>query len=159
MSSKTFEALNLIFCRETVTVEHEAAFFPILDLLTSPETFISSPASLTSKKVYDTAISTLVKAGYLSQPGALNTFELSLALHTASPKIEAYYEYYGDLSLSETPQTEGEAPEDCIGSWVDWYGKRVCTVQALRRLVEDSGITNSSCVCSSNSPGSVSDEQ
>ncbi|KIJ36946.1 hypothetical protein M422DRAFT_260570, partial [Sphaerobolus stellatus SS14] len=120
---------------ETAAVEQDAAFFQILDTLTAPESFSKSSASLTNAKVYETAIDTLLKHGYLSEPGALDTFELSLALHTASPNIEAYYEFYGDNALSETPLSEGEEPERCTGSWVDWYGRRVCSVETLRRLV------------------------
>lgn len=117
-------------------MEYEPSFFPVLDLLTAPETFSNSSSTPSDKEVYDTSVRTLLKSGYLSEPGALDTFELSLAVHASSPKIEAYYNYYRDHDLSQMAQADGEKSEDCMGSWVFWYGQRVCSLKTLRRLIE-----------------------
>jgi UDP-glucose:glycoprotein glucosyltransferase len=108
----------------------------LLDLLTSPEVFSESLASLASEAIHEASVRTLSENGYLSEPGALDSFELSLALHAASPKLEAFYQYYQDHKLAQTPLIDGELLDDCSGSWVDWYGHRVCSVDTLRHLVE-----------------------
>ena len=92
---------------------------------------------------------TLLNRGYLSEPGALDTFELSLSLHAASPKIETYYEFYRDHKLAEAPLVDGEVFADCTGSWVEWDGRRVCSVKTLEHLVDSStskGASGSVCV-------------
>ena len=66
--------------------------------------------------------------GYLSDPGELASFEMSLALHTALPKLEAVFQYYTDLHNTE---------DRCNGgSWVDWYGQTVCDPASLKKLVD-----------------------
>lgn len=52
----------------------------------------------------------------------------SLALHTATPKIEAFYSWYKDNGLD----TRIGEREGC-GSWVDWYGEIVCDLETLLR--------------------------
>ncbi len=55
---------------------------------------------------------------------------MHVALHSASPKLEAFYQYYNDHHA-----TRRGDPEVC-GSWVDWYGEVVCDGKTLARLVE-----------------------
>jgi UDP-glucose:glycoprotein glucosyltransferase len=98
--------------------------------------FLQSLETLTNKAIHDVSVRTILNHGYLSQPGALDSFEISLSLHAASPKIEALYEYYRDNKLADTPLVDGESADDCTGSWVEWYGRRVCNVDTLRRLIE-----------------------
>ena len=98
--------------------------------------FPDSLASLPSEAIHEASVRILLENGYFAQPGALETFELSLALHAASPKIETFFQFYRDHKLSQIPIVDGELLEDCTGSWVDWYGHRVCTVDTLRHLVE-----------------------
>ena len=81
--------------RETIAIEEPDAFFPLLDSLTNPETRpdpAPSSAEAAHKYVFDSALS----AGYLAGPGAYGAAESNLALHAATPKIEAFYEYYTD---------------------------------------------------------------
>ncbi|KAF8587209.1 glycosyltransferase family 24 protein [Ramaria rubella] len=136
---------------ESASVEQHDTFFHLLDLLTSPEVFPQPLASLTPEAIHDASVQTLVKNGYLSEPGALESFELSLSLHAASPKIEAYYQYFRDHRLAETPLVDEELTDDCTGSWVEWYGRRVCSVDTLRHLVEvdtlDAGNDTNRSVC------------
>ena len=63
------------------------------------------------------------------QPGAYVAAEMHVALHSASPKLEAFYQYYNDHHAGK------EDGGEC-GSWVDWYGQVVCDVKTLSRLVE-----------------------
>lgn len=122
-----------------------------MELLTSPDVFPRTLSSLSSKTIHDVSVQTLLKSGYLSEPGALDSFELSLSLHAASPKIEAFYEFYRDYKLAEVPLVDGELLDSCTGSWVEWYGRRVCSVDTLRRLVEtgtsESGNATGAFVC------------
>ena len=120
-----------------------------MDLLTSPDVFPQSLTSFTSEAIHDASVQTLLSNGYLSEPGALDTFELSLSLHASSPKIEAFYDYYHDHKLADVPFVDGELIDYCTGSWVDWYGRRVCSVDTLRRLSStlESGNLSSTFVC------------
>ena len=49
---------------------------------------------------------------------------MHLALHSATPKIEAFYSYYTNY-VNKTVE---------CGSWVDWYGDVICDVETLKRL-------------------------
>lgn len=51
--------------------------------------------------------------------------EATLSLHSSMPRLEAAYQYYSD--------NQAGRGADC-GSWVDWYGEVVCTVETLQRL-------------------------
>lgn len=64
--------------------------------------------------------------GIIRQPGDLGIVEMNLAMHAATPKLEAFYNYYED--------THNSRGREC-GSWVDWYGEVVCNVEALAQLV------------------------
>ena len=57
---------------------------------------------------------------------------MHLALHAASPKLEAFYQYYADY---QEARFKDAGLEDC-GSWVDWYGQVVCDVETLVHLYE-----------------------
>ncbi|KAF8905183.1 glycosyltransferase family 24 protein [Gymnopilus junonius] len=51
---------------------------------------------------------------------------MNLAIHAATPKLEAFYNYYVDHH-SQSTGTQ-------CGSWVDWYGEVVCDVETLAQL-------------------------
>lgn len=112
--------------RECAATENPSAYFGVLDLLTSDEVLPSS--TLTDQAVYESSLEVLSSHGYFDEPGSRESLELSLALHAATPKIEAFYQYYTDLNVT-VPSTECQ-------SYVDWYGERVCDAATLRRLVE-----------------------
>ena len=102
-------------------------FFEFLDTLTNPELF-PLPETSSIEDVYKFVVKTALKEGYLTDPGELASLEMSLALHTPLPKLEAAYQYYTDVHGSQT---------ECHGeSWVDWYGQAVCDVATLKRLVD-----------------------
>jgi UDP-glucose:glycoprotein glucosyltransferase len=57
-----------------------------------------------------------------------------LALHAATPKIEAYYQYYHDHHDAKHEDMFSNNPK--CGSWVDWYGQVVCDIETLASLVD-----------------------
>ena len=65
--------------------------------------------------------------GIIRQSGDLGIVEMNLAMHAATPKLEAFYNYYED--------THNNSRGHECGSWVDWYGEVVCDVEGLAHLV------------------------
>lgn len=86
---------------------------------------------MTDEAIYQTALQTAVNQGYLDEPGALAGVELSLALHAATPKIEAFYQHYLD---HQAERNTSEIQNPTCGSWVDWYGTTVCDLETLVHL-------------------------
>lgn len=79
--------------------------------------------------------------GLLEQHGSREMIEMNLAMHAATPKIEAFYNWY------DTRYNASEGRK--CGSWVDWYGDVVCDVESLARLAGVETIdsnTKSGCV-------------
>nr|GAT58270.1 predicted protein [Mycena chlorophos] len=105
---------------ETVSQENPDAFFPLLDRVSDPAESIPS----SDEAIHQFALQLAVSGGLLSEPGSLAAVEMNLGLHAATPKIEAFYQYY-ETHLSTAP--------DCR-SWVDWYGEQVCDVEKLAHL-------------------------
>lgn len=72
---------------------------------------------------------TASRLGLLPKPGSLAFAEINLALHAATPKIEAFYQYYTDR------YGDNAFGEGCE-SWVDWYGQVVCNPEILEKLAD-----------------------
>ena len=70
-----------------------------------------------------------MRLGLLQKTGSLAFADINLALHSATPKIEAFYQYYTDHHGNR------ELGEGC-GSWVDWYGQVVCDLETLENLAD-----------------------
>ena len=117
-------------CRESVALEEPAAFFPVLNAVTDPDAKILQRTS--SKDIHQHIFNAALALDFLAQPGAYAAAEMHLALHAASPKLEAFYQYYND---HHAERSDAAGSQEC-GSWVDWYGEVVCDVQTLSRLVE-----------------------
>ena len=73
-------------------------------------------------------VKTALTEGYLTAPGELAALEMSLALHSPLPKLEAAYQYYSDVHVTRS--------ECSGGSWVDWYGQVICDAASLKKLVD-----------------------
>ena len=114
---------------ETISIEEPDAFFPLLDTLTDPDAF-PGKEELSQEALEQRALQTALSAGYLSTPGSLEVVQAQLGLHSASPKIVAFYQHYSDKAK---PQNVSEGTENC-GSWVDWYGRVICDVDDLMHL-------------------------
>lgn len=110
-------------------MEAPEAFFPILDILTNPDT-LPVDGKMSPEAQQQLAFETAFSAGYLSKPGSLEAVHAQLGLHSAAPKIVAFYQYYSNNVRAQNVSRETEA----CGSWVDWYGEVVCEVDKLIRL-------------------------
>ncbi|KAJ4470665.1 glycosyltransferase family 24 protein [Lentinula edodes] len=111
---------------ETVALENSKAFFPFLDRVTDPDVVIITPNEA-PEAIYSSSLEVAKNMGLFSESGTLAFVEMSLALHAATPKIEAFYHHY-------TETVEQSARRKECGSWVDWYGSVVCDVESLAQL-------------------------
>jgi UDP-glucose:glycoprotein glucosyltransferase len=114
--------------RESVSIENEHAFFPLLDTVTDPNT-PPSAHTLTAEAIHGLVVETTARLGLLPKAGSLAFADINLALHTATPKIEAFYQYYTDHHGNK------DLGGDCR-SWVDWYGQVVCDLETLEKLAD-----------------------
>lgn len=114
--------------RESISIENEHAFFPLLDALTDPDT-PPSVHTLTAEAIHGLAVETTSKLGLLPKTGSVAFADINLALHAATPKVEAFYQYYADH------HSDKELEEGCE-SWVDWYGQAVCDLRTLENLAD-----------------------
>ena len=127
---KIYNVLLYAVYSETVALENSANFFPAFDLLTSPQSGIVPSPSRSQKEVYDLAIETLEGNAFFTEPNSKATLELSLSLHVAAPKIEAFHQFYMD-------QFDSGNDTDRQRSWVDWYGERLRDVDTLKAKLEN----------------------
>ena len=138
--------ISFLLLRETAALHQPSLFFPLVDLLTDPSTFPKPLSTLPPEAIHQAATDVAQSSGLFREPDSLPAFQLALALHSASPKLEAFHQYYKDRNLGNIPLPGGTLAEEC-GSWVDWYGTRICTRQELaavaRREALDSIADNS----------------
>ncbi|KAI9511020.1 UDP-glucose:glycoprotein glucosyltransferase-domain-containing protein [Russula earlei] len=114
---------------ETISIEEPDAFFPLLDIVTNSDA-LPGKENPSHETLQQLALQTALSAGYLSKPGALEAVQALLALHSAQPKIVAFYQHYLDKVRTQNVSAEAE---NC-GSWVDWYGGVICDVDTLIRF-------------------------
>jgi len=117
-----------------VALSNPDGFFPLLDQLTDPKSYIF-PQSLAPEALYQAGISSAVAAGIIQDPSDAVEVQMDLALHAATPKLEAFYQHYEDKHNS----SKGTS----CGSWVDWYGEVVCDIESLVHLVDYETIDSS----------------
>jgi hypothetical protein len=127
--------IPLSFPRETASLDQPSVFFPLVDLFTSPNVFPKPLSTLPPEAIHQAATDVAQSNGFFREPDSLPAFQLALALHSASPKLEAFYQYYNDRNLGDIPSLSDIPAEEC-GSWVDWYGKRICTTQELAAVAK-----------------------
>jgi UDP-glucose:glycoprotein glucosyltransferase len=68
-------------------------------------------------------------SGIIEDAEALARIKMNLVLSSATPKLEAFYNYY--------ESTHGEGLIGACESWVDWYGAVACDKDNLVRLVNE----------------------
>ncbi|TFY57738.1 hypothetical protein EVJ58_g6843 [Rhodofomes roseus] len=122
-------APSKVYVRESIALEEPEAFLPLLDALTNPQTQ-PDPVPTSSEAAHKYAFDTALASGFLAGPGEYASAEMNLALHAATPKIEAFYQFYTDRLSS---RKEALNIPNCE-SWVDWYGQVVCDAESLARL-------------------------
>ncbi|RDB27081.1 UDP-glucose:glycoprotein glucosyltransferase [Hypsizygus marmoreus] len=115
----------LIEVLETVALDNPSAFFPLLNRLTNPD-LLPLPQKMSPEAVHEASLEIAAVHGFLAEPGSLAAVEMNLALHSATPKIEAFYQHY----VNHHNSSRGS---EC-GSWVDWYGEVVCDIETLVQL-------------------------
>ncbi|KAF5386468.1 hypothetical protein D9757_005906 [Collybiopsis confluens] len=111
---------------ETVALENPKSFFHFLDHITNPEIVAVTPDAA-PEAIYSSSLEVAKSIGIFSESGTVASLDMKLALHAATPKIEAFYQYY-------TENVENTARHKECGSWVDWYGSVVCDVETLAQL-------------------------
>ncbi|KAE9396725.1 glycosyltransferase family 24 protein [Gymnopus androsaceus JB14] len=111
---------------ETVALENPDSFFPFLDHVTDPEVVTITPNDA-PEAIYSSSLEVANNMGLFAESGVLASIEMNLALHSATPKIEAFYHHYSE-AVGESARNK-----EC-GSWVDWYGSVVCDVESLAHL-------------------------
>lgn len=121
--------------RETLSLEHPEAFFNYLNLLTNSDVLATYPSS-TPEAIHEGALALAVDGGVIRDQDSLATIKLKLAMHAATPTLEAFYNYYED--------NHRDSSGTKCGSWVDWYGEVICDVEDLARLVGREGIDTGS---------------
>ena len=94
--------------------ENSSSYYPLLDRVASGD-FASAK---TDKELYDRVLRLLAEDGYLSAD-SLSTFKLALSMRTATPRIEAHYQYYETAVSDEY--------EVACDTWVARDGRRYCT--------------------------------
>lgn len=124
----------LISSSETLALVNPDGFFQILDQLTDPKMSIFAQ-SAAPEALYQSAITSAVAHGIIQGAGDVAQVQMNLALHAATPKLEAFYQHYED----EHNNSQGTA----CGSWVDWYGEVVCDIESLVQLVGHETIDSS----------------
>jgi len=133
--------------RETVAINEPDAFFPLLDALTDPE-LVPPATTKTPEALEQLVLHSAASLGYLSKPMAREIAQMQLALHSASPKLEAFYQHY----ISTAQEVGSSRDIKSCGSWVDWYGEVVCDGERLYELTayetiaEDQKTAEHSCV-------------
>ena len=109
---------------ETAHDENPTSHLPLLRLLTT------LPPSLSDRDILASA-KELISSHSLLPETSLATFEYALGLHSASPKVEAFFSLYDNHEWSDS----AGGKEGC-GSWVEWRGKGFCTADDLRKDIE-----------------------
>lgn len=108
-----------------MTLENPDAFFPLLDRLTDRD-ILPSLEKMSPQALYQAGLQIAATNGFLTEPGSFAAVDMNLALHAATPKIEAFYHHYEDHFNSSRGA-------EC-GSWVEWYGEVVCDIETLVHL-------------------------
>lgn len=123
---------SILTISETASVENATVFWPLLDSLAD----LNLGPEMTEKEFYERVLRTL-KDKFLSDPVTLGSFELGLSLHTAAPKIEAYYQYY----RSSVVPSVGESYDDACEAWVHVNGRQICRLEDLESAIAQSSTT------------------
>ncbi|KAL6707789.1 killer toxin resistant protein [Coniothyrium glycines] len=109
----------LVELLETAAEENATAYYPILDRV-SQGYFDEKD---TEKDLYTAFVDLIRDDGHITDPAALASFDLALAIRSAAPRIEAHYQFY---NTSVEPSLLAEQTKAC-GIWVSFQGKQYCS--------------------------------
>lgn len=107
--------------RETVSLEYPDKFFHFLDHLANSAHWPSNRRF--TEKDSQAALALAVSEGIIEDAEVLARIHMNLVLSAASPKLEAFYNYFA-----------ANYGHDPCESWVDWNGKNACDVETLIQL-------------------------
>lgn len=105
------------FNRETISTHNESVYFDFLQDFVSLE---QKSTSLTPQQIYKEALKVISSLG----EDETNFFKLSLAIHEAAPRIEAYNQYYRESVTPALLQYD-----DQCNVWVQLGNKQFCDIQ------------------------------
>ncbi|RKP10347.1 UDP-glucose:Glyco protein glucosyltransferase-domain-containing protein [Thamnocephalis sphaerospora] len=108
---------------EYIAAENASAYFPYIGAVTK-----SLPEARTPAALHQHAFSIIKDNGFLAGDLALPLLNMSLALHTGAPAVEADYQYY---RVEVAPHAEAR---DACDVWADWQGQRACSPDELVKL-------------------------
>ena len=114
--------------RETAALENATSYFPILDKIA--EGYFADFS--TEKDLYAAFLQILQDDGHLLSADALSSFQLSLSVHAAAPRIEAHYQYY----TTSVESSLMVAQDAACPLWVHFDGKQYCS-PTLERAQQD----------------------
>ncbi len=124
---------NYTLTRESFALELPTSFFPLLDAFSSGNFVQNASAS----RIRNVTIQTALEKGILKDPTDVAAVDSTLALHAATPTVQAFYSFYedrygaeGGVCLENGKETQGQA-------WVDWYGRVVCTAHQLQEVINE----------------------
>jgi UDP-glucose:glycoprotein glucosyltransferase len=114
--------------REAAAEENPTVYFPLLDRIADG----AFDDALTDKELYDRFLKVIHEDGHLPTPERLSSFKLSLAIRSATPRIEAHYQFYN----TSVQQTLMAAQDAACPVWVHSEGKQYCS-SAMERAQQD----------------------
>lgn len=121
--TKTCSTSNLS-CSETIAVHNEESYYRFIDTIrTQQESYNWTP-----RKVYEEA----VKAAASLKEIDVDLLKLSLSLHEAAPRIEAYFQYYNQLATANLTEYDHQCDV-----WVHIGNKQICDLELLTDTIKD----------------------
>lgn len=124
---------------EAARSQRPSSFFPLIHQLTNmytgPELRTASDMAL--EKTLEGLIAQHRLFGREEKQAreALDTWRMSLALRTSTPRIQAFVQLYHTLQLDEVWK-QGKDDTECF-SWVHYQGRVLCTGDELRKVLSD----------------------
>lgn len=126
---RTFEAdAVLLYVRETAAQENSTSYFPLLDRIAEG----AFDYAVTEKDLYSRFLQVVREDGHLATPERLSSFQLSLALRSAAPRVEAHFQFY-----NTSVQHLLMAAQDAVCPiWIHADGKQYCS-STMERAQQD----------------------
>ncbi|KAG1175838.1 hypothetical protein G6F70_003865 [Rhizopus microsporus] len=114
----------LLEVAETIAVHNEESYYRFIDIIrTQQESYNWTP-----RKVYEEA----VKAAASLKEIDVDLLKLSLSLHEAAPRIEAYFQYYNQLVTANLTEYDHQCDV-----WVHIGDKQICDLELLTDTIKD----------------------